>query len=412
MSLVMLLLLMTISPVALISSLFGINYNYSKIKYYLPLLVVALSLIAYQYVPMQSNDLLKYYHTIEIVGEMNLLEAIDYLEDGLLIKNFLFWILGKTGMPQMLPMITAAIVYGVMFYISYDCAKEYCCQQDLFKILIIQFFSISFFGQLGTVRSCIAYAIVILAVYLDLYKRKRNLITYVIYIIPCFIHITALLLIGIRLLFYISNHIRKIAIIGIMSLSTIELISRSDFSRIFGGYGQLFFAKWDYYVHKGGTSAWDIYIDHNLGFQVYKYIMLFLILILLYMYFYIKRRYKRMYLKSGHVYDYNTFEFCLCVVACLTIIFMHGNNCERFISAAIIGSGSILAPIFGKHNFFYKNKNLSVVKLCMVFALIPIVVYHVHIDKWSVDWKNISLSFLNNNIYLLLFRLLENLLRI
>lgn len=384
---------------AFLVSIAGIKKNYSKNKYYIPVLVCSVSLLAFQYIPFRSNDLMRYYQAIEVVGKMDFTEAMDYFADGLAVKNLLFWIFGKLDMPQLLPFLTACVVYGVLAYITYDATKIYGCEKDTLKILVIQFMSISFFGQLSTVRSCMAYALIMLAVYLDLVKKKRNLFTIAVYLIPCFIHITSVLFIGIRFLFFISYKLRWIMAMGITILGVMELISNTSLSMLFGPYVEKFFFKWRYYLHEDSSSAWASLVDHNLPYQVYKLVVLCFVVTFIYMFFLVRKREMHKEPEKKALDTFRCFVFVLCAVTCFAILFMHGNNSDRFFTIVIIGSGCILVPVFGSHDAFQKGYYLMMARVAMLLYLIPLKVYHIHIDTWSVNWKEMIISYSQYNLY-------------
>ena len=65
----------------------------SKIRIYLPLIVLTFAFIAYCYEPTYSNDLSRYFNSLERLKTVPFSEAFSWANDGLVVKNLLFWLI-------------------------------------------------------------------------------------------------------------------------------------------------------------------------------------------------------------------------------------------------------------------------------------------------------------------------------
>ena len=100
---------------------------------------------------------------------------------------------------------------------------------------------IPFYHAYSNVRNVSAFALLAVAVYRDMVKKKRTVITYLLYIIPCFIHMSGIVIVLFRAEIPI---IRKFPYLGITStlvIPTVIIKSYSVLQRIqFPGYvGQI-----------------------------------------------------------------------------------------------------------------------------------------------------------------------------
>ena len=98
-------------------------------------------------------------------------------------------------------MIAGCIVYGVAFYITCDVAEEYNAQSTIPAVIAIQGCMLPFFSIISNVRNVTAFSLIVLAVYLDTVKKKRNPVVLILYILPVFIHSSAIILVLLRIWF-------------------------------------------------------------------------------------------------------------------------------------------------------------------------------------------------------------------
>lgn len=199
-------LLLSLFPPALFLGLYYLIKIPTKWRSYLWIVVLALSLLAFSYVPAETTDLYRYRLIAERVSHLDFFDAVtNGFEEGLIIINLLFWIAGKTKAVGLLPAFSVAVVYGVAGYITCDTAEAFERQDRIPWTLFIQFLLLPFFNIILNVRNVAAFSLVLLAVYRDIIKRKLNVITIAIYLSACMIHISALSLILLRIIIPIAK---------------------------------------------------------------------------------------------------------------------------------------------------------------------------------------------------------------
>lgn len=183
--------------------------------------VLMLMLLAYSFIPTTNADLSRYYLKVEHAGTQSFIEAVfgtkTGLYDGLYVINALVWIVAKLGCKGLLPALSVGIVYSVAFYITCDCAERYEKIEWIRWMLIIQFLLLPFYNIVNNIRNVIAFSFVALAAYRELIQGKRNVVTYILYLLPCFIHAFALTAILMRIL---SGLVKKNRILGILLVIT------------------------------------------------------------------------------------------------------------------------------------------------------------------------------------------------
>lgn len=166
-------------------------------------------------------------------------QAVNWAEDGLVIKNIIFWLVSQTKDNRILPFISIFTVYVSASYIVIDSCGDN--KRIARVILLFQLMVIPFYHAYSNVRNVSAFALLAVAVYRDMVKKKRTVITYLLYIIPCFIHMSGIVIVLFRAEIPI---IRKFPYLGITStlvIPTVIIKSYSVLQRIqFPGYvGQI-----------------------------------------------------------------------------------------------------------------------------------------------------------------------------
>lgn len=113
-----------------------------------------------------------------------------------------FWLIAQTGYPPLLQVTSVFVEYAILAYLLFDYAEQNHLKNSqvilgCFLILCL----IPFFFSVSALRSTPTLLIGVLAIYLELYKGKRNIWVLILYIAPCFIHSTGFALLTCRLLY-------------------------------------------------------------------------------------------------------------------------------------------------------------------------------------------------------------------
>ena len=124
-----------------------------------------MSIIVYSCISNYENDLVRYFQMIEQCKNLPFSQAFTWGNDGLVVKNLVFWIISRLGDVHILPALAAAIYYGVSAYLAVDQYRE---GDKIYPIILFQLLTIPFLESLSNVRNVSAFALLILAAYRDL----------------------------------------------------------------------------------------------------------------------------------------------------------------------------------------------------------------------------------------------------
>lgn len=192
-------------PFALFFCLIIIIRQPNSFKKYVFVYALLFAMIAYCYEPTYEIDLSRYFDQLNYCRTIPFSEAFTWSNDGLLVKNVLFWLISRLGDNHILPLLSVGTVYGISAYICADSRDKTDCK--LWVLLLFQITLFPYYSIQSNVRNVAAFALIILAVYRDLVYKKRDLLTVLLYILPCFLHMTGFVLVLIRfLLILIKKH--------------------------------------------------------------------------------------------------------------------------------------------------------------------------------------------------------------
>lgn len=155
-------------------------------------------LIGYCTKPVREIDISRYFQQLDSIRNLPFSRAANWADDGLIIKNTFFWLISKLGDNQLLPFFCLLVIYSIVTYILADALSN--SKAELFgRMLILLIMLIPFYNVFSNVRNVTAFALLELAVYRDLYKRKRDIWLLLMYILPCYIHMAGFVIVLIRL---------------------------------------------------------------------------------------------------------------------------------------------------------------------------------------------------------------------
>ncbi|MBQ6214579.1 MAG: EpsG family protein [Oscillospiraceae bacterium] len=310
--------------------------------------IYSMFILAYCYEFSESSnvDLVRYFKQLEHIEGMTLSKASAYFNDGLVTEHVLFWIIAQLQMPHLLPAITTATVFGVGTYITYDSASIEQ-RKNCWKILLVQLVMIPFFTVVANVRNVFAFSIVILAVYRDLVKSKRNLPTLILYLLAIFMHKTGIILFVLRILVPVFKRAYLLTVLLIFSLPVIIKFAYSHIYLVtFGGNlgktaRRLISSSYNYLLGTEGSGNLAEYaqrLESSTGATVNRYIIMAFMLGLFALYL-IK------YIKTKDMSNFQIYGVLLCALT-LACNVIDAPIYWRFAAAACL----VLAPVF--YDFF------------------------------------------------------------
>ncbi len=157
--------------------------------------VVALAVLAYYITPNDTDDLTRYFNTLEYLktGGRELLQSMKDADmntwgDFPVYAEYFYWI-SRLPSVHYLPAVTILIVYSLMFLVLYKAANRF--QVNKFYLYIGSMFFLStywYYDTLSGVRNGIVYAVVIACAYYHLVEKKNKILCYIGYVLACLMH--------------------------------------------------------------------------------------------------------------------------------------------------------------------------------------------------------------------------------
>lgn len=225
---VAILLFLVIPIISIPILIFGLIFDSKNQKIYALMLSISVGLLVYQLLPDTSLDLYRYYQIMDVYKEYSIVEFLEqFLQGSEPLAKFYIYLISKTGRFNLLPMITSIISYNIIFYIFFDYIKDKKISV-LERLLLILFILSTFIVvYLIGIRFVLARLVFFLALYLDLYKRKKALPIF-LYFISLLLHSGIIICIICRLFLLFTRgclRIKEIILIFFLAFSSSFVLS-------------------------------------------------------------------------------------------------------------------------------------------------------------------------------------------
>lgn len=324
---------------------FGIFRNPKQWPIYIWLFLYPIFIFAYCIEPSYVNDLSRYFMQLEKFGSVSFREAFQILSDGLFVRDLLFWLIAKTKNVHLLPAVTTSIMYAICMYITCDSARRMNKEKYIGIVMVFEVLVIPYFNIVCNIRNVTAFALICLAGYRDMVHKKRNLITLILYIAPCFLHKTGFVLIILRLLVIIFERYMVLSLAIIAGVPIVIDFAYSHVSWIRGGGSfsrviRLLILSSHNYLYDDSEYAARL----RQGTSIIRLTVFFLIIVLAFYCF----RYV-FHIKREEYREFITFAFTLCVMTVACAVF-DTPAYWRFAVAAYISCAPILLIALSREN--------------------------------------------------------------
>lgn len=209
------------------------------IKWLFLALVLALSVMAFYVKPLETDDLLRYYNSLDLLRKKSLSGYFDLQRDGygnfdaVPVCGLYFFFVSKLGNNNFLPAITIFLTYGSMLLVIWRFANYYKISK--LYIFVGTFFLLSTYWYYDTcsgIRNGLAFAVAMFCIYFDLVEKKK--IFCLGYFVAMGIHSAAVIFLGLRLLTEINMRLR------LKILNAISLVGIFFGSYIIEFFGKIF----------------------------------------------------------------------------------------------------------------------------------------------------------------------------
>jgi hypothetical protein len=184
----------------------GLFINRKNFRLYIVLAALSLAILGYYFEPNPTMDLYRHFSRMESLRTLSLLELIQLENNALFIQNIIFYLVGKTNNFNLLPVLSIFFTYWNIFYILFDLAdKEKVKSSNVFLILICILFSFPFVNSISGIRYYWAGTTILLAFYRETVQNKKNILTFMLYFVPCFMHSAVILFVIFRIILFIYH---------------------------------------------------------------------------------------------------------------------------------------------------------------------------------------------------------------
>lgn len=173
----------------------------STVKKWLIFYAVALAAMGFFFVPSATTDLSR----LTLFMRDWSAQSLDWLIDRCAASTtptyiVYFWLIGQLHIDGLLPAVTALVYYLLLFSCYWDYAKRYGCSNSSIAVGIAFLMSIGIYIQvISGIRSCLAFALVIRAVYTECAMDRSILWNIPLYALAFTLHPAAIALGIVRL---------------------------------------------------------------------------------------------------------------------------------------------------------------------------------------------------------------------
>jgi len=164
-----------------------------------------LAIIACSVKPDVGMDLYRHY---AVIVEFRRIGGKTVFDDILFIRSIYFYLISLTPYNEFLPGITVFCVYYINLNIIYKIGKKYNVSTQYIVMSALLFIaSNNFLTTLSGIRSDLAFSIFLYFLYLELVEKKFKILSWLMYLLMCFLHNTMIIFVIFRLFIEIKNQL-------------------------------------------------------------------------------------------------------------------------------------------------------------------------------------------------------------
>lgn len=240
---------------------FLVGKSTKQIKHILFFYTLALSVMAFFYVPYKTADLYRineYIDTFKTYSFDRVLEVVKQSNSGW--GSLYYWLISKTGEPRLLPALNAFLCYSCIFYIIHKTAEKNHISGKNVAITLFFYMSIgTYMFVISGIRCMLGISLLSFCFYRESVEKKFNILHIPLYLIAAFIHSFSAVLIAARFFIFIfdtkTTLIRKL--IYLVFLGAGIILAFRNFDGYIGGImkkadsylsGDLYSYEWEYII--------------------------------------------------------------------------------------------------------------------------------------------------------------------
>ena len=283
---VFLIIAILIPPLGLPLGLIGLYSEKKNYKAYCFVIALAFASFAYCYKALTASDIVRYFNYIEEITPVSFHRMFtygSYGSSGLFVFNAACWIAGRLNDPSIVPALSIFIVYYLSLYMTcYTYNTLQSKRRSLMVSLLFILTALNFYALTNNVRNVLAIVLIGYATFRDCYEKKHDIWTYALYILPVFIHTSAILILALRFVILLSNKIKWIAL-GLAVLVHPVLVflhpyTRNMRGRVLSYVGNAVNKAYRYYTNS--HSSWGLIVQASTSEKLFKILYVTICLIL------------------------------------------------------------------------------------------------------------------------------------
>ena len=341
---------------------------------------------SYCYTPENVGpDLVRYFSYLDELKHLRFIDVLNYQYKGtnLFSFNFLVWICNLFGDQHLLPFFTSFSVYYIFFYCSYIIARDNgLTRRELLLFLLVASLCLDWYGITNNIRNVFAFSLVGFAAFEDLYLKNRGIPVILLYLLPIFIHPTAVLIVLIRLIvgFIKTNSMRLLLLLLTIMVNPAVSFLHLHIGSITSNQLITFVINKAYNYLFDYSSAYGIRTANSIRSLLARIAYLILVAIIIFIAFRIDEyRFATNPIYTNNLFSFESFVVSIGLLA-LSCTFMLRPEYWRFAAVMIVFSSSILSPYLLRVR---KKKKGVMYYLLLVVALTCIV-----INWYQISWIN------------------------
>lgn len=176
---------------------------------WIPFLITSLlfAVLAFNVTPNETDDLSRYFHTIEQLSDGDYDFFLDRIEENFMdwktyrVCAYYFYFISEIGNPHYLPAITMFLVYALGFLVIYKASVRFnVCKLYLFIGSMFFISTYWYYDTCSGIRNGLTFAIVVACAYYHLVERKNISLCIVGYLIACFLHSSGIIMVSLVVL--------------------------------------------------------------------------------------------------------------------------------------------------------------------------------------------------------------------
>ena len=292
--------------------------------------------------PKTDPDLVRYIEMTKKYSGLGILESFNAGSyENLFIIDIWFWAIAQTGNYQLVAATTCIFTYLIILYIlqDYYWRNNFSLQAKILATVLVMGV-VNFAFVVNAIRSTVAFLLVLLAVYREFYKNKKNIWTYLCYIIPIFMHFASILLVVIRFSVIMKKRWIKffslaLCFVPVYIEFVVKIINRLPSEMPFISYIQSFAARALMYF-KWNEGGWATVVSNSGYYKLNKCFSLLVLIITIFVFLKLEKQLGIVWSKE---FDSYIMVYFAIIFACFT---MKTPTYQRFTVPIWVFCGSVL----------------------------------------------------------------------